>query len=701
MQVAVVGAGPAGLYFAVLMARTGGYQVTVFERNPKGATYGWGVVFSEGTLSELAEIDHLTYLDLERALVRWSTIDIYHRGERIRSTGHPFSAISRRTLLSVLARRAVELGVDIRYQQPVEPPDVLDGGFDLVVAADGVNSLMRETRRGAFSPRFDVHPTRYIWLGLPRPLPAFTFIFEETPFGLFQVHGYPYDASGSTFIVETATETWRQAGLHEANEAESLAFCEKVFGDHLAGEQLHSNRSSWTAFVTLRSRSWFDLDGPGPPLVLMGDAAHTAHFSIGSGTKLAMEDAASLYRSLAAHPLDPAAALPAYQADRQPPVARFQDAARDSAGYFEGVRDVLDLPPETFAFNLLTRSGRVTHLDMQRRDPALTMAADRWAASVVAGEVVPPPAMTRLEVGGLMLANRLVGRLGDLPGPGLLMTTAQAVSDEGRFHPGQPTVAAPGWTPSDLTPSLIGVVLSHAGPRASCRAPEDGLDRPLGEGDWDTVACSALSYTPSHPPSRPAGSADLAAVADAFVDGARWAAEVGAQLLVVDAARGGFLAGFFSPLTNHRRDDYGGDISQRVRYPLEVVGAVREVWRGPLAVAFSATDWAKGGTTPPEAVAIAASLKGIGVDMVEICGGGTVVDAEPDYRRGYLLSLATLVRNRVRLPVLVGGGFWTLDDVNTAVAGGRADLLYLNPYLYRRVVGEPYAEMGGFRTAQD
>ncbi len=683
MKIGVVGAGPSGLYFSVLMARTGAHDVTVFERNPRGATYGWGVVFSEGTLAELAEVDYLTYLDLERSLVRWSAIDIRQQHSTIRSYGHGFSAISRHTLLRVLEDRAEELGVRINFETEVSPTD-LGSGFDLVVVADGVNSGLRSHHQRAFGPTLHEHPTRYIWLGAPFAFDAFTFVFAPTPSGIFQAHAYPYDADGSTFIVETTEETWQRSGMNDANEDESVAFCSKLFADHLDGNSLRSNRSLWNRFVTLRNRHWFLSESGGPPLVLMGDAAHTAHFSIGSGTKLAMEDAAGLYQALNAHPANLRLALAEYEAERRPPVARFQEAARDSARYFEFVGHHLQLDPATFAFNLLTRSGRVTHLDMERRDPSLTIAADRLVAGIDSGEVVPPPSLTAINVGGLDLPNRLVADFYNGAGEGLLLTPTVAVDDVGRSHSGSPVAG-----PEDgrfVTDSgrAVGVVIGHAGARASTRPPGDGLDRPLREGGWEPIACSAIPYTHAHRVPRPISDADMSGVSAAFGAAAAWASEMGFALLVVDAARGGLLAGFLSPVTNHRSDRFGGDVTARLRFPLEVFEAVKESWRGPLAVRLSVTDWIRGGTPLEDSIAIASGFAGAGASLVEVVGGGTVAEAEPGYRRGYLISMAAEVRQRAGVAVLVGGGITSRDEADTALAAGRADLIRIDPYLYRR-----------------
>jgi len=682
VRIGVVGAGPSGLYFSVLMARTGVHDITVFERNPRGATYGWGVVFSEGTLTELAEVDYLTYLDLERSLVRWSAIDIRHRQSAIRSYGHGFSAISRHTLLRVLEDRALELGVRINFETAVTAAD-FGSGFDLVIAADGVNSGLRHHHHRVFQPTLYEHPTRYIWLGAPFAFDAFTFIFVQTPEGLFQAHAYPYDANGSTFIVETTEDTWRRSGMDDATEDESVAFCAKLFADHLEGSPLRSNRSLWNRFVTLSNRHWYMWEAEGPPLVLMGDAAHTAHFSIGSGTKLALEDAAGLYQALNANPGSIHSALAAYEAERQPPVARFQEAARDSARYFEFVGHHLQLEPETFAFNLLTRSGRVSHLDMERRDPALTIAADRLVAGIERGEVVPPPSHTAFTVGGLTLSNRLVGDVDHASGEALVLTPTIAVDPVGRSHPDAP-VAGPG---AGRYPTAeggaVGVVIGHAGARASTRPPEHGFDRPLVSG-WEPLACSPIPYTTAHRVPREMSEDDMAEVGGAFGAAAGWAAERHFSLLMVDASRGGLLAGFLSPLTNQRVDRYGGDVSSRLRFPLEVIGQVRASWGGPLAVRLSLTDWARGGSTLEDAIAIAFSFASAGVSVVEVVGGGTVANAEPIYRRGYLLPIAAEVRQRAEVAVLVGGGITSRDEADTAIAAGRADLIRIDPYLYRR-----------------
>ena len=674
MRIAVVGGGPAGLYFSLLAARQ--HDVTVFERNPPDATYGWGVVFSEGTLTELREVDHLTYLRLEENLVRWSAIDIRHRGLRLRSYGHGFSAISRRTLLAVLQNRATETGVVINFESE-KGPEVLDDGYDLVVAADGVNSRLRTAVAPAIRPRIDLHPTRYIWLGAPFAFAAFTFIFQETEHGLFQVHAYPYDANGSTFIVECTESTWQQAGLDQADEAASITFCETLFVEHLRGSRLRSNRSTWIRFPTLTCRTWHHQN-----VVLLGDAAHTAHFSIGSGTKLAMEDAAGLHNALIGNPDDVSVALAAYEMERQPAVARFQQAAMDSARYFENVDRYLDLAPETFAFNLLTRSGRVTHADMERRDPALTVAADRLVTDDLYGEVITRPALAPIRLGGVLIPNRIVAA-GPGLGAGLVFSRSFAVAPAGRRHTDDPLIDEIEPVSAE-NPVVVGVILTHAGRRGSTRLPEHGLDRPLLRDGWETIAPSSIPYSHAHPAPRQMSDSDFETLTANYQEGAQNALLAGYEILMIDAADGGLLASFLSPLTNLRTDPWGGDIAGRTQAPVAVVAAVRSVWPGPLVMRLSASDWHPQGTTPADAVEAARILASVGVDAFEITAGGTVPHADPPFRRGHLVTLSDEIRNRAGVVTIVGGGLFTLDEVDTALAGGRADLARLNPVTYRR-----------------
>jgi anthraniloyl-CoA monooxygenase len=712
VRIVTLGAGPAGLYFSLLMKKADpSREVTVIERNPPDATYGWGVVFSEETLGALRDADRSSFDEITETFATWNAIDIRYRGETVRSRGHAFSAISRKRLLQILQRRCVDLGIELQFLHEVRDPSEL-GEAELIVAADGVNSVVRRTREAAFRPTMDVHRTKFAWFGTDLVFGAFTFIFRENEHGLFQVHGYPIDAQTSTFIVECPEETWRRAGLDQATEEESIAYCEKLFADDLGGHSLLSNRSLWISFVTLRNESWHDGN-----VVLVGDSAHTAHFTIGSGTKLAMEDAVSLAAAIERHDtLEPA--LIDYELERQPLVERFQQAATDSATYFENVKRYANFEPIQFAFNLLTRSGRITHLELEKRDPFLVREVDAWYARRASDEpadlagaraIAPPPAFAPFRLAGYSLTNRVTSSLlsdddavegypaDDLAGraiqtarsgAGLVLTEFVAVSAHGRITPGTPglyeqahvdawrAIADAVHAGSD---ARIGIRLGHSGARGATRPRTEGIDRPLRRGSWPLLAASDLAYAPWVRRPHPMTADKLRDVMEDFVSSAARAAEAGFDLLELDLSHGYLLAGFLSPLTNRRTDEYGGSLENRMRFPLEIVDAVRAVWPAELvlAVRLTATDWAPRGLDPDDAVAIATTLKDQGCDLIEPVAGQTIGRDRPAYGRFFLVPFSDRIRNEARVATLVGGNLTTADEMNTILAAGRADLCLL------------------------
>jgi len=708
MRIGVLGGGPAGLYFALLAKRADpAHEITVVERNAPDATFGWGVVFSEETLGALRDADYPSYVEITDTFARWSAIDVVYGGRTVRSGGHVFSAIARRRLLEILQGRCREVGVELAFQREATDLDAF-ADRDLVVAADGVNSTARRLLARHLRPTQDVHRSKFIWFGSDLPLDAFTFVFRTTEHGMFQVHAYPFDADTSTFIVECTEGTWRAAGLDQAGEPESIAFCQDLFAPELDGHKLLSNRSLWISFVTVRCRSWHHGN-----VVLLGDAAHTAHFTIGSGTKLAMEDAVALGQALQRHPAALEAAFTDYELERQPVVERFQEAARDSATWFENVRRYDGFDPVQFACNLLTRSGRIGHLELTRRDPGFAATVDRRFAGRPERLVAPPPLFAPLGQRALTLANRVAlaagaaddasdGRLAGAAagrlaaaaaaGAGVVVSELVAVAPDGRVTPGTPGL----WADDQAGPwaeaarelaahgSALALRLGHAGRRGATRPRRTGVDRPLPDGGWPLLAASAIPYTPASAVPKAADAGDLERVTGQFAAGARRAADAGVQVLMCDLAHGYLLGGFLSPLANRRDDELGGSLEGRLRFPLRVLDAVRAAWPDdrPLWAVLTVTDWAPGGLAPEEAVAAARALAAHGCDLIQVTAGQTTAVTRPDYGRLHLVGWSDMVRNDAGVPTMAGGGLTTADEVNTVLAAGRADLCLLDPRTY-------------------
>ncbi|HKF75319.1 MAG TPA: FAD-dependent monooxygenase, partial [Candidatus Dormibacteraeota bacterium] len=556
MRIGVLGAGPAGLYFAILMKRADPrHEIRVIERNHPDATFGWGVVFSEGSLDELEGADYPSYAAIMDACASWNPIDVRHRGTTTRVRGNAFSGIGRRRLLNLLQARARELGVGLAFESEVDSLDRFRDA-DLVVGADGANSFVRRALKERLRPSIEEARSRYAWFGADLAFPVFTYIFRETEWGLFQAHCYPYDESRSTMVLLISEETWRRSGLDEMDEEESLRLCERVFAEDLGGRRMLSNRSVWTSFPWVRCESWH-----ADNVVLVGDAAHTAHWSIGSGTKLALEDAIALARAFQRHGdrLEPA--LAEFELERQPVVERLQEASRVSCAYFESVGRYIGFEPLQFAYQLMTRTPRVTHTNLTVRDADFVRRVEARFAERAGGRpayAAPPPLFTPLAVRSLTIPNRLVLPEGPVDeGAGLVLSRLVAVSPEGRVSPETPT-------PADISPPpraapLTCLRLGHAGRRASCRPPTRGIDRPLPAGRaWPAVSASAIPYAPWMPTPAELDRAGMERVCDEFVDAAARSLAAGYRVLMLDFARGGLMASFVSPLSNRRVDDFGG-----------------------------------------------------------------------------------------------------------------------------------------------
>ncbi|MEM8961004.1 MAG: bifunctional salicylyl-CoA 5-hydroxylase/oxidoreductase [Acidobacteriota bacterium] len=724
MKVVSIGGGPSGLYAAILL-RTSfpDVDVTVYERNRPKDTFGWGVVFSDETLDGIAEAEPETFAAVRDSFVHWRDIVTHVHGERVVSTGHGFSALSRRRLLEILTARAEAVGVDLRFETEIDDVAKLASQADLVIGADGVNSRVRDTWASTFQPDIDMRQCRFCWLGTDLPLDAFTFIFEPTEYGLFQVHAYPFEQGGrATWIVECHDSTWHAAGLADADEAATVDFCERLFAPYLDGHRLLTNRSIWRRFPTISCRTWRHDN-----VILLGDAAHTAHFSIGSGTKLAIEDAIVLVDTLRKHgTADLAGALAAYEDERWVEVVKLQKAAQTSLEWFENSERYMPQPALQFTFNLMTRSKRITYDNLGERDPDLVSEVATWYQGEqgrrVDGASPTPPIFTPFSLRGLELPNRIVVsamcqyratdgvpddwhlvHLGSraVGAAGLIMTEMTNVTPEGRITPGCTGI----WNDPQTDAwarivdfvhhegGRIGIQLGHAGRKGSAYHPWVGPDRPLtaAEGAWPLLAPSAVALDDGWPVPRAMTRDDMDRMIEAYVTATERAERAGFDLVEVHMAHGYLLSSFLTPLANRRDDDYGGSIENRARFPLEVFAAVRRAWPAdkPVAVRVTATDWMSddSGIDMADTVAFAKLLRDAGCDLVDVSSGGNAPESEPIYGRMYQVPFADQIRAEVGIPVMAVGAILDADHANTVLAAGRADLVAMarphlvDPYL--------------------
>jgi anthraniloyl-CoA monooxygenase len=658
LDILVVGGGPAGLYFALLAKQVDSrHRIIVHERNRPDETFGFGVVFSENTMGFISEQDARNYPEIMAAARRWDPLTVVHAGITVRCGGVGFAAVERRLLLRILREQAAAVGVELRFQSELPAASELPLA-DLVVLADGVNSWHRTAREREFGTTIEAGPTRFVWLGSTKTWDSLTFFFERNRDGAFGAHVYPYAEGRSTFIVETDEDTWRRAGMEGFSEQDTLDYCEHLFARHLEGHRLLSNRSAWSRFRTVRNRRWHVGN-----LVLLGDAAHTAHFSVGSGTRMAMEDGLALSQWLQRTGGQVEPALAGFEEERRPRVEHIQRMAETSLEWWATFRHQLDWPPYRFSFHLLTRS-LFRYDSLRQRDPG-------YVAAVEAERPVD-------------LRPRIVATGTPDPEAGLLLLGTAPVSDQGRITPED--VPVTGWAEAlaqmrRRTPARIGLQLVHAGPRGACRPRREGIDLPLPDGRaWPLVSASPLIYAPWGRVPAELDEAGMAAIAAQFAAAAAAASAAGFDWLELQFGHGYLLGAFLSPLTNRRRDRFGGEVAGRLRFPLQVLSAVRQIWPRErlLTVAISAQDHVGGGTTPADALAIAAHLRDAGADCLTVLSGQTVWRSAAPFGRCFNLSVTGRIRNEAGVPTMAAGGITDLDDARTMLLSGRADYVRLD-----------------------
>jgi len=720
MRIVCVGGGPAGLYFALLMKRLHPqHDIKVVERNRPFDTFGWGVVFSDATMQSMRQWDPPTAAAIESAFNHWDDIELLFKGRTIRTTGHGFVGIGRKRMLNILQDRCLELGVELVFEREVlDDEEFADA--DLVIAADGVNSRIRAKYADVFKPDMVIRPNRFVWLGTNKRYDAFTFDFRKTQHGWFQAHIYRFDENTSTFIVETTEDVFKAHGLDKMDQEQSIAFCEELFAETLDGHKLMSNArhlrgSSWLNFGRLICERWSHFNGSSH-VVLMGDSAHTAHFAIGSGTKLAIDDAIELARQfdLAGHrPERIPEVLHTYEEIRRIDVARIQNAARNAMEWFEvvGERYADTLEPEQFMYSMLTRSQRISHENLRLRDKVWLENYERWFAERAGADFasngqVPPPMFTPYRVRDLTLHNRIMmspmamysadnGVPNDfhlvhlgaraMGGAALIFGEMTCVSPDARITPGclglwNDAQAAAWKRIVDFvhrgSPAKIGIQLGHAGRKGSTKVAWEGIDQPLEQGGWPLISASALPYLAHSDVPRAMTRADMDRVIADFVMATRRAADVGFDILELHAAHGYLLSSFLSPLTNLRTDEYGGSHDNRARFPLEVFRAIRAIWPAakPMSVRLSAHDWYEGGNTPDDAAIFARMFKEAGADLIDCSSGQVVKEEKPVYGRLFQTPFSDKIRNEQHVATIAVGAISEADHANSIIAAGRADL---------------------------
>ena len=717
MKILCLGGGPAGLYFAISMKlRDPSHQVTVLERNRANDTFGWGVVLSDDALGRMQHNDPVSTHAIRDQFAYWDDIAVIHNGQRIVSGGHGFAGIGRKAMLVLLQTRARDLGVDLRFETEFKSADDYRRDYDLVVASDGINSLVRREYADVFQPDIDTRKCKFVWLGTHQRFDdAFTFIFEKTAHGWVWAHVYQFDADTATFIVECQPETWDRWGFAAMSKEDTVATCERIFANHLNGHSLMSNAAHlrgsavWMQFPRVICGQWYHDN-----VVLMGDAAATGHFSIGSGTRLAFDSAIALANYLHSEP-SPQAAFARYQDERRVEVLRLQSAARNSLEWFEEVTRYLDLPPLQFAYSLLTRSQRISHENLRQRDPDFLSRVEDWFQDQAGGTRGRRPMFAPFRLRDMALQNRIVvspmaqyRAVDGCPtdwhfvhyaerakgGAGLVYTEMTCVSAQGRISPGCTGLYTPkheaAWKRiCDFvhaeTDAKICCQIGHSGRKGSTQLGWEAGDAPLARGNWPVLSASAMPWTPANQVPKEMDRDDMDKVVLQFIKSTEMAAKAGFDMIELHAAHGYLISSFISPKSNTRTDEYGGSLENRMRYPLEVFAAMRAEWPGqkPMSVRISAHDWVgSDGVTPAQAVDIARMFAAAGADIIDVSAGQTSTEAAPVYGRLFQTPFSDRIRNEAGLATMAVGNITEADQVNGILLAGRADLVCLaRPHL--------------------
>jgi len=736
MKIICLGGGPAGLYFSILAKKANpSWDIAVIERNQSDSTFGWGIVFSDKTMDGFREADPESHARITQAFRHWDDIDVYFKDRKLTSGGHGFCGISRMKLLQIFQQRAASLGVKLVFQKEVTDPDMYAADYDLVIASDGASSVTRKKYESVFKPNIQVRNNRFIWLGTKKKLDAFTFDFKPTQWGWFNLHAYRFDDNWSTFIVETPEKNWIKAGIDKMDAAESIALCEKLFAERLDGNALISNAKHlqgsavWLKFARVLCEKWHHKN-----IVLIGDAAHTAHFGIGSGTKLAMEDAMALSRVLSNQMGSISDALQRYQEEREIEALKLQSAARNRMEWFEQVERYVHLDPEQFTYSLLTGSQRIGHENLKLRDAGYVRSVERWFSARSGVDHPVPPMFTPFKVRDLSLKNRVIvspmamymavdGLANDfhlvhlasraMGGAAMIGTEMTCVSPDARITP-----ACTGmWNDAQRdawkrivdfvhthTDAKFALQLGHSGRKGSTRRGWEGIDLPLDSGNWPLLSASPIPYIAgvSQTP-REASQEDLDRILADFVAATKRGVDAGFDWLELHCAHGYLLSSFISPLTNIRTDQFGGSLESRCNYPIAVFKAMREVWPAekPMSVRISAHDWVPGGLSPEDATEVARLFYAAGADVIDCSSGQVSKDEKPVYGRMFQVPFADRIRNEVGIPTIAVGNIFEGDHVNTIIAAGRADLCAIaRPHLADPLWTLHEAAKQGFREVK-